>query len=493
MFFLLGRMQQKGVALAWLVLASLFFYGYWNPAYLVLIVSSMIGNYWLGRWVTPPTTSSFLPRRTIMIAGVSINLASLAYFKYTNFFIDNVNLLLDAPITVEQIILPLAISFFTFQQIAFLVDAYRGEAKEYSFLHYALFVTFFPQLIAGPIVHHKEMLPQFDTKDIFRPSGKCLALGITWIAIGLFKKVELADSLMEYANRIFAASEAGQTVWFLEAWAGALAYTFQLYFDFSGYVDMALGSAMMIGIRLPPNFNSPYKSLNIIEFWRCWHMTLSRFLRDYIYIALGGNRFGLFKRYRNLMLTMFLGGLWHGAAWTFVFWGVLHGFYLIVNHAWLAVRVRLGIGNRTFGWPGASIAWLTTFIAVVIAWVFFRAQSFDGATNLLAAMAGIDWMTLPEQFSGQLPGIENTLLQNGFSFDGRLIIALREWVEGSMLLAASFVIVVALPNTGSMISTANDTDIHWSPSKGWAVLACSMLVLSITDLGKVSDFLYFNF
>ena len=492
-FFVLGRFQQKGTALCWLVLASLFFYGYWNPSYLALIVTSMLANFYLGKWVAVGHANPWLSRRSILLVGIALNLAALGYFKYANFFVDNLNFVFGSSFHLENIILPLAISFFTFQQIAYLVDAYRGEAREYSFLHYSLFVTFFPQLIAGPIVHHKEMLPQFADRAIFSPSARCMALGVTWIAIGLFKKVELADSLMEYSNRVFAAADTGVEIWFLEAWAGALAYTFQLYFDFSGYVDMAMGSAMLIGIRLPTNFNSPYKSLNIIEFWRCWHMTLSRFLKDYLYIALGGNRHGQFKRYRNLALTMLLGGLWHGAAWTFVAWGALHGLYLVINHGWLALRARFELSDTHFGIPGRVLAWSTTFVAVVIGWVFFRAETFAGASNLLASMAGFNLSALPEQFAGRLSGYEQTLVNAGFTFDGRLVISLREWLAGATLIAASFVIVLALPNTGSLFGTLAHPTTRWKPDGRWAAFASLVLVLGITDLGKVSEFLYFNF
>ena len=486
-------MRQRSFAIAWLVLASLFFYGYWNPTYLALIVISMSANFWFGKWVSERHKLHWVSCRVVLVFAVICNLASLAYFKYANFFIDNVSALLDDPISFEKVALPLAISFFTFQQIAYVVDAFRGESKDYSFFHYALFVTFFPQLIAGPIVHHKELLPQFDSQDIFRPSTKWLALGVTLFAIGLFKKVELADSLAEYSNRVFDASESGQTIWLLEAWGGALAYTFQLYFDFSGYMDMAMGSAMMIGIKLPPNFDSPYKSLNIIEFWRRWHMTLSRFLRDYLYITLGGNRFGIINRYRNLALTMLLGGLWHGAAWSFVLWGALHGGYLVINHAWHQVRSSVRLSDRSFGKPGVVCAWLLTFVAVVVGWVFFRAETIDGASNLLASMAGLGWKELPESMSGRMSGFEQVLLANGFSFQGRFVISLREWVNGGALIATSFLIVLALPNTNEIFGKSDEVEFRWRPNKRWAFFVCLLFASSILDLGKVSEFLYFNF
>jgi alginate O-acetyltransferase complex protein AlgI len=314
-FFSIGGKGHHRIAIAWLVAASLFFYGWWNPAYLSLILGSILFNYAVGVALSnlqAQSSASHLTKKIILSFGILVNLFLLAYFKYANFFVDNLNSLSGSNFHLQTIILPLAISFFTFQQITYLVDAYKGETREYNFLHYCLFVTFFPQLIAGPIVHHREMLPQFVKNTIYKFNHQHLAIGLTIFFIGLFKKVVLADGVAVYATPVFEAAEQGVMLTFFEAWAGALAYTFQLYFDFSGYSDMAIGIARMFGIRLPLNFNSPYKSVNIIEFWRRWHITLSRFLRDYLYIPLGGNRKGKFRRYINLMITMLLGGLWHG-------------------------------------------------------------------------------------------------------------------------------------------------------------------------------------
>jgi D-alanyl-lipoteichoic acid acyltransferase DltB (MBOAT superfamily) len=281
-FHLIGKQGHHRVAIAWLVGASLFFYGWWNPAYLNLMLFSILFNYSIGISLSS-TLGRKLSSKTILTIGVATNLAVLGYYKYANFFVDNLNALSDSNLILHKVILPLAISFFTFQQIAYLVDAYRGKAREYSFLHYCLFVTFFPQLIAGPIVHHKDMLPQFAKDAVYKLRSKNLAIGITIFTLGLFKKVVLADGVSVYATPVFNAAEAGMILTFFEAWTGALAYTFQLYFDFSGYSDMAIGIARMFGIRLPLNFNSPYKATSIIDFWRRWHITLSRFLRDYLY------------------------------------------------------------------------------------------------------------------------------------------------------------------------------------------------------------------
>src|SRR4029078_5020437 len=278
-------------------------------------------------------------RKTFLAVGVTANLAALGYFKYVNFFLANLSALRETQTSVVAVVLPLGLSFFIFQKIALLVDASKGEVQHFSPLSYTLFVSFFPQLIAGPIVHHKEMMPQFAARA--RMQVVDFAKGLTLFVIGLAKKVLIADTIAQVSNPIFDRAAAGIVPGVLESWTGALAYTLQLYFDFSGYSDMALGLALLFGIHLPINFHSPYQARNSIEFWRRWHITLSRFLRDYLYIPLGGNRHGHVRRYINLAITMLLGGLWHGAAWTFVVWGALHGLYLAANHAWVAFRNRM--------------------------------------------------------------------------------------------------------------------------------------------------------
>jgi alginate O-acetyltransferase complex protein AlgI len=340
-FYLIGGRGHHRLAVSWLVGASFFFYGWWNPPYVLLLLGSIIFNYAAGNLLSEKQG------RGILIIGVTANLGLLGYFKYSNFFIDNINVLIGGDIVFERIILPLAISFFTFQQITYLVDSYRGEAKEHSFLHYCLFVTFFPQLIAGPIVHHSEMLPQFAKDTLYKLKSENLSIGTTIFVIGLFKKVFIADGVATYVSPIFSAAELNMPLTFYEAWGGALAYTFQLYFDFSGYADMAIGLARMFGIVLPVNFFSPYKANNVAEFWRRWHMTLSRLIRDYLYYpvtllltryAVANNcssvsRFILIELF-PVMFTFFWVGLWHGAAWTFVLWGLIHGSYLACYSMW---------------------------------------------------------------------------------------------------------------------------------------------------------------
>ena len=320
-FFALGRISHA-LAAGWLVAASLFFYAWWSPAYVGLLLGSVLFNYAMGRTLARAHASGAVraARRGLALA-VGCNLALLAYYKYMNFFLANVDALRGSPVHHLDIILPLGISFFTFTQIAFLVDTFQGKVKEYKFVHYTLFVTYFPHLIAGPILHHAEMMPQFAQRRVYRPNARYLAAGLTIFCIGLCKKVLIADEIAVYVAPVFGAAAEGRAVGLADAWLGALAYTLQLYFDFSGYSDMAIGLSKMIGVRLPLNFASPYKAVNIIEFWRRWHMTLSRFLRDYLYIPLGGDRKGAARRYLNLLATMVLGGLWHGAGWTFIVWG----------------------------------------------------------------------------------------------------------------------------------------------------------------------------
>lgn len=398
-FYLIGGREHHRIAVSWLVGASFFFYGWWNATYTVLLLVSILFNYAAG------ISLSENRQKVILLMGVVANLGLLGYFKYSNFFIDNINVLIGSDIVFDRVILPLAISFFTFQQITYLIDSYRRESKEYSFLHYCLFVTFFPQLIAGPIVHHREMLPQFAKDELYRLKSENLVVGVTIFIIGLFKKIVIADGVAAYARPVFESAELGATLTFVEAWSGALAYTFQLYFDFSGYSDMAIGIGRMFGIVLPANFFSPYKATSIIEFWRRWHMTLSRFFRDYLYIPMGGNRKGPIRSMLNLVVTMLLGGLWHGASWTFVIWGGLHGGYLIINHGFRSIRRSLGHDLSKTNILGRGISWVMTFLFVTMAWVVFRAESIGGAQNIFQAMMGLNGFILPESIDYQFISI----------------------------------------------------------------------------------------
>ncbi len=361
-----------------LVVLSLLFYGFWRPIYLPLLGASILGNFCFFK-----LSRRYPQHRTLIIGiGVACNLLLLAWFKYADFFIGTLNLLPGSDFAALHIVLPLAISFYTFTQIAFLCDAARRTDFDYSLLDYAFFATYFPHLIAGPVIHHEELLTQIDNVD--RPGAMAhnLRYGIALLVLGLVKKVLIADNLATIATPIFAAADAGELVSTAKAWQGALAYTFQLYFDFSGYCDMAIGLSWMFGIKLPINFSAPYRATNIADFWRRWHITLSDFLRDYLYVPLGGSRQGRARRYVNLLATMVLGGLWHGAGWNFVMWGALHGSYLAVHHGVSDLAPSLAQRLRRL----RLLNWALTFVAVVLAWVFFRATSWGGATSMLQAM-----------------------------------------------------------------------------------------------------------
>ena len=407
----------------------------------------------------------------------------------------------DSNYRLAPIILPLAISFFTFQQIAYLVDTFQGKTKEYNFIHYCLFVTFFPQLIAGPIVHHKEMLPQFANKKVFSFNSDTFSAGITIFFIGLFKKVMLADSASEFATPVFNAASNGMVLTIFESWGGALAYTFQLYFDFSAYSDMAVGIGLLFGIYLPINFFSPYKSTNIIEFWRRWHITLSRFLRDYLYIPLGGNRKGNTRRYVNLVATMLLGGFWHGAGWTFLLWGALHGLYLSINHFWIYLSKHLLFFNRDCNlWK--ITAGTITFLAVVIAWVLFRSENMDTAIQMYKAMFGFNGLSLPASLIGKIGDFEAGLVALGVNFNGMFGNNIFN-SSGLYLLVLLSCIAWLLPNLQQIMGTRGALGIEnypaigkfpaWKISKTWAALLGAAAALSIIGLSKKSEFLYFQF
>ncbi|PPT04932.1 putative poly(beta-D-mannuronate) O-acetylase [Geitlerinema sp. FC II] len=468
-FFAINRWGYARLAIGWLVAASLFFYGWWNPPYLLLLLFSIAFNYAVGRFLSRDTLTASV-RKWGLVGGIAVNLALIGYFKYANFFASIANDLLGTTLDFGAIVLPLAISFFTFQQIAYLVDAYRGETKEYSFLKYSLFVSFFPQLIAGPIVHHDDVIPQFSKGKILKFDSDDMAIGLTTFSIGLFKKVVFADTIATFANPVFDAAANGAQIGFAQGWVGALAYTLQLYFDFSGYSDMAIGAARLFGIRLPLNFNSPYKSVSIADFWRRWHMTLSRFLRDYLYIPLGGNRKGETRRYVNLMVTMLLGGLWHGAGWTFVLWGGLHGFYLVVHRWW--EKNTPSVRSRWYRLGAQSV----TFVAIVVGWVLFRATDLAAATAVLQGMVGL----------------------NGFD-----TIASRDAV---VWIVALLGIAFFAPNTQEFISDtlpeiedAAETALvksrrwQWTHEPHWALFGATALVIAASFISQENEFIYFQF
>lgn len=457
-------LKHAKLAMSWLVLASLGFYSYWDFRYLPLLLFSMVWNFSLGRLIEKYRER----KKLLLLIGVGLNLLLLGYFKYTGFFLTTVNALFDMGLWIPKIILPLGISFFTFTQTAYLVDAYRGETRGYSFLTYSLFVTIFPHLIAGPILYHKDMIGQFEDKNRFRVNYENLSLGLVTFAIGLCKKVLIADVLSPWVAIAF--DNAGNLS-FIEAWCGALVYTLQLYFDFSGYSEMAIGLGLMLNFNLPINFNSPYKATSVIDFWRRWHITLSAFLRDYLYIPLGGNKMGHVVKLRNLLITMLLGGLWHGAGWTFVIWGGIHGVALVVNHLWRKSAVDLP----------KVINWCLTFVCVTVAWVFFRADNIASAWSIVCAMFDFSNVVLPESkillryfYWLQSIGVSFAPL-NAYGGSREVI-----WIAGCLLT------VVIFKNPQQLLQRFN-------PNFKWLFVASVALLYGILSLGKTSEFLYFQF
>jgi len=493
LYFYLNHKNRVQEGKLFLVLSSLFFYAWWNPIYLPLILISMFFNYKMGDLLLKSSDKKILnsmqnslesetlvpnntrlkpsvpsSARSLLIFGILANLLLLGYFKYSDFFIENINSVIGSDFKPLHLALPLAISFFTFQQIAYLVDSYRKETHEYDFLNYAVFVTFFPQLIAGPIVHHKEMMPQFETNSAKKINPHHIAMGIFIFSIGLFKKVIIADTFSVWATTGF---DVAQSLNLLEAWTTSLSYTFQLYFDFSGYTDMAIGVALLFNIKLPTNFNSPYKATDIQDFWRRWHITLSRFLRDYIYIPLGGNRKGTVRTYSNLLGTFILGGLWHGAGWTFIFWGFLHGMALVIHRVWSSFGIKL------WSW----VAWIITFNFINISWVFFRAKEWDDAIKVLSAMFSLDNVVLHSALESRLTALNIYGVEYGKMFDN---------IGGDNSTAIWIVaILLSILWFKNSIEELKEFKVIYRT----ATITALTLSMGILSLNKISEFLYFNF
>jgi alginate O-acetyltransferase complex protein AlgI len=528
------NLLNRNAAIIWLGGASLFFYGYWNWRFVPLLIGSVVFNYGMGILLMRGDNQISSRRRLfIVIFAVGVNLAALAYFKYANFLVDNLNLALPHPLVISAIILPLGISFFTFTQIAFLIDTYVREAREPRFSNYLLFVTYFPHLIAGPILHHTEMMPQFERRESGSISEN-IAIGLSIFVIGLFKKVVIADSVAAFAAPGFDGVHDGAVLSLLEAWSAPIAYTFQLYFDFSGYSDMAIGLSQMFGIRLPLNFDSPLKARSIIEFWQRWHMTLTRYLRLYLYtpittkimswrIAHGYGISGKDTRSLSgftamvavpLFYTMGLAGIWHGAGLQFLVFGLLHAAYLTVNHGW-----------RTFRHPSRPSHAVTakllllrdvslTFLAVVVANVFFRASSVHDAWSILRGMAGFNGFVLPAGLTAYLGPLAAPLVHLGVRFEPAL-----PFFNGSSevaVFALLFFIVWALPNTQQLVARfspvfdngspdrARDLPlvakirsvrwlVEWRPNVSSAMLVGALAAVACLNLHHVSEFLYFEF
>jgi alginate O-acetyltransferase complex protein AlgI len=459
-YFALGRLGHLAPVI-WLALASLAFYSASNWQFVLLLLASIAFNYTVGLLLISKPRRT-VPRFAVLTVGVAGDLLVLGYFKYAGFLATNLDAVFSTGFTLN-VLLPVGISFYTFTQVAFLVDAYRGNVAHYRLPHYALFVSYFPHLIAGPILHHKDMIPQFERAAAKRPDPHLILCGLIIFAIGLFKKTCLADGIQPLVSLAFGPNAPS----FDQAWIGALAYTFQLYFDFSGYSDMAIGISLMFGIFLPLNFNSPYKATSIIDFWRRWHMTLSQFLRDYLYIPLGGNRHGRTLRYVNLMITMVLGGLWHGAAWTFVIWGALHGAYLCINHAWNNFGPAV---SPRFAPLANTAAFILTFLSVVVAWVFFRADSLSTAIYVLSRMA------------------DPTQIAFG-----------RGEMAYTAFIMAYAVIAWFAPNTQTIMGydhknrTVGEALGAWQKRPVFLYAAAAVLAFGILGIQQHSEFIYFRF
>jgi D-alanyl-lipoteichoic acid acyltransferase DltB (MBOAT superfamily) len=470
-YFWLNRRVGAQAGKGWLVIASLFFYGWWSIAYLWLIGGSILFNY-SAAWLLGRSTHT--TKKWLLRIAIASNVALLGYFKYTDFFISSINPFLAQQLPLLHIALPLGISFFTFTQIAFLVDVQRGLTREYHFVHYCLFVTYFPHLIAGPIMHHKEMMPQFSSKSAQTIRWDNIQLGLLILAIGLLKKVCLADSVATAANTGF--SDAGHLL-FHQAWLTSLSYTMQLYFDFSGYTDMAIGASLLFNIHLPENFNSPYKSTNIRDFWQRWHITLSRWLRDYLYIPLGGSRRGEIRTHIALLITFLLGGLWHGASWTFVIWGALHGSATVLHRLWRRLNFRIY----------APLAWLLTFLFVNAAWVFFRASDFTIATQVLSGMAGLHGFPTAADSWELVGGVLHS--ETWSLFYAVADAPTRQW----LMLFLCLIIALCYQNTAAIATTPFAKSTKTSVSMVHGIIIGSTIFYTAFMTSGIATFIYFYF
>lgn len=530
---LLGRLRSRPVSLGWIVLCSILFYGIWNPYNLAVILPSIAVNYGLALLIRRSNARGDAGQRAsgwLLTAGILFNLLVLGYFKYKNFFLDSLNLAFGTHFELMAVMLPLGISFITFQKIAFLLDVRAETVKDFDLYDFLVFVFFFPQLIAGPIVHYREMMPQFEQLN-YRFSSRDVAVGLSLFAMGLFKKVVLADGVAVYVGPTFSAAEQGLSPDFFAAWMGALAYTFQIYFDFSGYSDMAIGLARLFGIRLPVNFNSPLKASSIIDFWARWHITLTRFLTAYIYtpvvMALTRRRMLAGKPVLGrgpahpgaflvltvfpTVLTMFVSGFWHGAGFTFVIWGLLHGAYLCVNHGWRQWRPKWD--KQRYERVMKPLGFALTFGAVVVGMVWFRARNVGGALEMLQAMAGWHGASLPDALMARLGAAAGWLQQlgvHGGMSSGSEFVASAGW------LVALFLIALLAPNSLELLRHFEPA-LHYVPPKPakpapgtvaearsralpalefslpWATLMALGFVLGAFGLNRVSEFLYWQF
>lgn len=470
---ILASLNRKGwasQAKTGLVLASLVFYGFWDWRALPVLLFSVFFNHWAAVRIGAAVPGS-LPRRRFLVLGIAVNLLLLGFFKYADFFLSNAGTLAGTNFAPLGIAAPLGISFYTFMQVAYLVDVSRDTSRPGSLTDDALFGSFFPYIASGPIVRHDALTSQFGGSSGLHVTAENLARGLFLFSLGLFKKTALADNLAVTATGGF---DSAATLNFMEAWLTSLSYTFQLYFDFSGYTDMALGTALMLGITLPANFLSPYKAVSLRDFWRRWHITLSTFLRDYLYIPLGGNRKGEARTYGNLLVTFLLCGLWHGAAWTFVFWGFLHGMGMVVQRLWDGTGIRM---HR-------ALAWFVTFNFINVAWVFFRAREWGDALKILKGMCGLNGFVLSKNLA-EVPVVRE-LAGLGVQFG--------QWHE-HLPKAPTHLYLLCLAAIPLVLLTRNSNELadRFTPNWKTATAFAFFAAWGLLSLNRASVFLYFNF
>jgi alginate O-acetyltransferase complex protein AlgI len=479
-FYLTNKMKGRQWCMVWLIGVSLFFYGLWNWVLVLLIIGSVLLNYIFGIFINRNRVNERNLKK-ILYLGIACNLSLLIIFKYYGVY-KNLNLQAFESVFELDLIVPVAVSFFTFQQIIYLVEVSRGNLSGIKFLNYFLYVTFFPQLINGPIIRPNEFFPQLREENIPGVKVDRLAAGLTLISCGLFKKIVLADGIARYSNSAFDAVAQGAVLNLAEAWSGVLSFTMQIYFDLSGYSDIAIGIACIFGLRFPFNFESPYKASSLIDFWHRWHMTLSRFFRDYLYIPLGGNRDGSLKRAGNILIIMLIGGIWHGTAFSFVFWGAAHGVCLVINHLWRQMCGLLNFSLQRKNILIEIVSRMGTFLIVAVLWVFFRAENSEVALSILQSLLGLHEPIISD-------------------FNNVKISEDRLWL---LLL-----IVWILPNMKEIMSVYFDADktfglvghiekskqrwYHWYPNTWWAAFATILFVISVLELTQSRQFIYTQF
>lgn len=524
-FFSLGA-SSRTWALRWLILASLFFYAWWRPLNVLLIAPSILINFILARTLQRLGANEKQRHAStaILVLGILFNVAFLGYFKYIDFARTVINDAFGTSLVLTHVILPLGISFITFQKIAFLIDVHARRVTSFTLQDYCLFVLFFPQLIAGPIVHYREMMPQFQGAPC-RFDKENAAVGITLFLFGLFKKAVLADGIAPHVSLIYEHAAAGETISFFLAWMAAIGFTLQVYFDFSGYSDMALGLARLFGIRLPANFDSPLRASSIIDFWLHWHMTLTRFLTAYVFnplsLALTRRRLAMGKpvlKGRNttlgafgvllmfpMLLTMFIAGVWHGAGYLFLVFGLLHGCYLTINHAWRLFGAKLWRNRDAYLRIARPAGFVLTFVSVAVAMVFFRSPTVSAAIDLVRGMAGLNGVSLPLAVYDRLGPLVGFLKGVGVA---QQLWGGQDFVKLTIAIPILMLIVLTCPNTLQILARYEpaigvkprepDTVVgrrvvEWNPSLAWAVGISAIAAIGLLSLGGPSEFLYWQF